>query len=100
MYKLILLLYAGCIAHGQDTFPPSIVVHPPLETVVAETKTVQFTCAAYGLPLPTLRWTKDGTELTSESKYGSSVFEIHTQHLKLGSTTFAVSVLEIDGVNS
>lgn len=101
MYQFVLLslLLAGqCIA--EDDHPPSIVVRPPPETVATETKNVQFTCAAYGVPLPTVKWTKGKRELTQESIDGSSGLRIHTQNLTLGLTTFVISVLELDGVNS
>ena len=93
---LVLSVYvAGIVA--QQTFPASIVVHPPPETVVTETKTVRFTCAAYGLPLPTIKWGKDTEEIVSDANSG---FQIYTQTMMFGPTTFVVSVLEISGVNS
>ena len=80
-----------------QTFPPSIVVHPPAETVATETKTVRFTCAAYGLPLPTVKWGNENEEIVPDSDLG---YQIYTQTMKFGPTTFAVSVLEISGVDA
>lgn len=93
-FLVFAVFVAGAVA---QTFPPSIVVHPPAETVATETKTVRFTCAAYGLPLPTIKWGKENGEIVPDSNSG---FQIFTQTMKFGPTTFAVSVLEISGVDA
>lgn len=45
--------------------PPQIVIHPPPETEGVATRTVTFSCVAFGVPRPSFNWTRNGDSLTS-----------------------------------
>ena len=56
--------------------------------------TVRFSCAAYGLPLPTIHWTRDSLELETLSANDTRI-EIWEESVDVGRHVFVRSHLQI-----
>ena len=79
--------------------PAAIVVHPPAYSTAVATQTVRMTCAAYGSPTPSIVWTKANGDL-SILLSNSYAYTAYNQTLTVNGTEFAISVLEICGVDA
>ena len=69
--------------------PPEILVSPPNATAFHGT-TILFSCIAYGVPLPTFLWTRNGHSLFNDSS--TVIYENRTTKEGI---VFVKSVLEI-----
>jgi len=47
-----------------DLFPAQVVLHPAIDTQIEAGSTVLLTCVAYGVPLPSLSWSRNGSFLS------------------------------------
>lgn len=92
-----------CLCFGlsltQDS-PAAIVVHPPSYSTATTSQTVRMTCAAYGVPKPTITWSRASGDLTSKLLQSNSGFKQYDKTVTVNGTDFLVSVLEICGVST
>ena len=77
------------------SFPAEVVVHPEAVTEFKGGSTVLLTCAASGLPLPSLSWTQHSTELNNGSR-----FIIHQRLVTEAGISFITSILEVCSANA
>lgn len=75
--------------------PGAIVVHPPTYSTASTGQTVRMTCAAYGIPTPSITWTRVTTDLAAKLADSNSGYKKYDQTVTVNGTVFAVSVLEI-----
>ena len=102
MYKIFLCLvfvYSLLCESIAQNAPAAIVVHPPAYSTAVATQTVRMTCAAYGSPTPSIAWTKANGDL-SILLSNSYAYTAYNQTLTVNGTEFAISVLEICGVDA
>ena len=98
---LITALSLLCSSQAQiSSAPPAIVVHPPAYSTAVAAQTVRLTCAAYGVPTPTISWSKASGNITAMMQDSNSGVRGYWQSVTVNGTEFAVSVLEICGVGS
>ena len=69
--------------------PAAIIVHPPTYTTASEGQTVRLTCAAHGVPTPSITW--------SRAAGGVAGYKQYNEIVTVNGTDFRVSVLEICG---
>jgi len=78
-----------------ESLEADIVVHPEAATEFKGGSTVLLTCAASGLPLPSLSWTQHSTELNN-----GSGFIIHQRLVTEVGISFITSILEVCSANA
>ena len=71
------------------------MIHPLQATSVDAGSSLILACVAYGDPVPTISWNKDGSELTKSS----TTFTIYQDVLNISGMTFMKSKLEICNVD-
>ena len=76
--------------------PPAIVVRPPSNYSVDVNGTVQLVCVAYGIPMPTITWSRPGCTDISSTLVGTRV-TIFSQSMN---TSFYTSALQLCNVEA
>ena len=103
MSSLLLITAFSLLCSSQaqiSSAPPAIVVHPPAYSTAVAAQTVRLTCAAYGVPTPTIYWSKASGNITAMMQDSNSGVRGYFQSLTVNGTEFAVSVLEICDVGA
>lgn len=103
MFSLLLITAFSLLCSSQaqiSSAPPAIVVHPPAYSTAVAAQTVRLTCAAYGVPTPTIYWSKASGNITAMMQDSNSGVRGYWQPLTVNGTEFAVSVLEICDVGA
>ncbi len=80
--------------------PGAIILSPPKYTTVDMGQTVRMTCAAYGLPTPSISWTRLSENVAQKLDDPDSGYKVYEQTTTMNGTVFRVSVLEICGVTA
>ncbi len=80
--------------------PGAIILSPPKYTTVDMGQTVRMTCAAYGLPTPSISWTRLSENVAQKLDDPNSGYKVYEQTATMNGTVFRVSVLEICGVTA
>ena len=78
--------------------PAAVIVHPPTYSTASEGQTVRMTCAAYGVPVPTISWSRATEDVAAKLADSSSGYKKYDKMVTVNGTDFKVSVLEICGV--
>ena len=99
MKLLLILTLVGFFGVQAQNAPPAIVIRPPDSSTATETQTVRFTCAAYGVPTPTIKWRRGNEDLDILLADPDSGLKTYDQTMTVNGVVFAVSVLEMCGVN-
>ena len=79
--------------------PPAIVVRPPSNYSVDVNGTVQLVCVAYGIPMPTITWSRPGCTNISNTLVGTRV-TIFSQSMQVENTSFYKSALQMCNVEA
>ena len=98
---ILVLFFAFLIGeNAAQSSPGAIIVSPPRYTTVDVGQTVRMTCAAYGLPTPSISWTRLSENVAQKLDDSNSGYKVYEQTTTMNGTVFRVSVLEICGVTA
>ena len=98
-FLAVAALLSACARAQITSAPPAIVIHPPAYTTIPESQTVRMTCAAYGIPAPSISWSRGKGDLASLIQDPESGVTVYSKTLTVNGTDFTVSILEICGVD-
>lgn len=95
---VLLLVFISVGQNLAQNTPGAIIASPPKHTTTSEGQTIRMTCAAYGKPTPSIKWTRLSDDVTAKLADSTSGYKQYDQTTTVDGTEFIISVLEICGV--